>query len=309
MRPTRTAGSPTGSRRPLAVAARSGRPPRQAPPQRPRPPRPRSRDPAPATSDRRGPAGAARRLQAPRRDLRGEPLLRQPLRHLGRGRRPARRRASPTRRGASSTQVAQDGTPYACLPQNDVNLTSPPLSNTCQDAAPRHRREPLRATAVHHRRLHQAEDRTCPAPGVSAPNGVLEGLPGRRAGRLHPRPRAPLLPGAVPDRRRQAGPLHHRLRRGRPDPGRATTPSSCRSTATCTARARPKYVDRRPLLPGRLRRLVPQPPVADRRAGAARHRADGAPTRRRPPTRCSTPTGCRRATRSTRRPGRSSTAS
>ena len=36
---------------------------------------------------------------------------------------------------ANSTQVAEDGTPYACLPQVDVNLTSPPLSNTCQDPA------------------------------------------------------------------------------------------------------------------------------------------------------------------------------
>src|SRR5690242_17475262 len=36
---------------------------------------------------------------------------------------------------AQSTQVAQDGAPYACLPQDDVNLTSPPLSSTCSDAA------------------------------------------------------------------------------------------------------------------------------------------------------------------------------
>ena len=38
-------------------------------------------------------------------------------------------------RGSESVpQVGQDGTPYACLPQLDANLTSPPLSNTCQDA-------------------------------------------------------------------------------------------------------------------------------------------------------------------------------
>jgi len=38
-------------------------------------------------------------------------------------------------------------------------------------------------------------------------------------GRLHPRPGAPLLPGAVPDRRWQAGPLRDRVRRHRPDDG------------------------------------------------------------------------------------------
>ena len=37
---------------------------------------------------------------------------------------------------AQQTQVAQDGTPYRCLPQNDVNLTSPePLPTTCTDEA------------------------------------------------------------------------------------------------------------------------------------------------------------------------------
>ena len=35
-----------------------------------------------------------------------------------------------------TTQVAQDGTPYGCLLQNDVNLTSPtPLPTTCSDPA------------------------------------------------------------------------------------------------------------------------------------------------------------------------------
>lgn len=32
-------------------------------------------------------------------------------------------------------QLAQNGTQYGCLLQNDVNLTSPPLPNTCQDPA------------------------------------------------------------------------------------------------------------------------------------------------------------------------------
>ena len=34
-----------------------------------------------------------------------------------------------------ATQVDEAGTPFDCLLQNDVNLTSPPLSVTCTDAA------------------------------------------------------------------------------------------------------------------------------------------------------------------------------
>src|SRR3954453_1136711 len=82
---------------------------------------------------------------------------------------------------AHSTQVNQAGTPYTCLQQNDVNLTSPPLSATCTDTttgtsfsshfpnAPFSIDSYIPATAT-----------TCPAPGVFAPNGVLNGtgLPG-----------------------------------------------------------------------------------------------------------------------------------
>src|SRR5689334_20988530 len=34
---------------------------------------------------------------------------------------------------AHTVQVGQSGTPYHCLKQNDVNLTSPPLAATCTD--------------------------------------------------------------------------------------------------------------------------------------------------------------------------------
>src|SRR3954454_22285749 len=34
---------------------------------------------------------------------------------------------------AHTKQVRQDGTPYSCLLQDDVNLTSPPLAATCAD--------------------------------------------------------------------------------------------------------------------------------------------------------------------------------
>jgi acid phosphatase len=79
---------------------------------------------------------------------------------------------------AHTTQVAQDGTAYQCLKQNDVNLTSPPLAATCTDpvtGASHFANQPftiddfIPATAT-----------TCPPPGVFAANGVLNGsgLPG-----------------------------------------------------------------------------------------------------------------------------------
>ncbi len=80
-----------------------------------------------------------------------------------------------------TVQVNQAETPYACLKQNDVNLASPPLSATCTDSttgmtftshftnAPFAIDDYIPASAT-----------TCPAPGVSAPNGVPNGsgLPG-----------------------------------------------------------------------------------------------------------------------------------
>jgi phospholipase C len=81
---------------------------------------------------------------------------------------------------ARTTQVAQDGTPYGCLLQTDVNLTSPPLSSTCADAA-----HGVAATHFANAPFRiddyiPAGATTCPAPGVSAPNGVPNGtgLPG-----------------------------------------------------------------------------------------------------------------------------------
>jgi acid phosphatase len=78
-------------------------------------------------------------------------------------------------------QVNQAGTPYECLLQNDVNLTSPPLSVRCTDTTTG------TAFQSHFRNRPFTIDRyipptatTCPAPGVFAPNGVPNGtgLPG-----------------------------------------------------------------------------------------------------------------------------------
>jgi len=72
---------------------------------------------------------------------------------------------------AHTTQVDEAGAPYDCLLQNDVNLTSPPLSVTCTDAA--------HGIASHFTNDPFAIDtylppdaRTCPQPGVFAPNGL-----------------------------------------------------------------------------------------------------------------------------------------
>ena len=82
---------------------------------------------------------------------------------------------------AHTIQVNQEGKPFTCLLQKDVNLTSPPLPSTCTDTttgtpftsaflnAPFTIDQYIPATAT-----------TCPTPGVDAPNGVLngQGLPG-----------------------------------------------------------------------------------------------------------------------------------
>ncbi len=78
-----------------------------------------------------------------------------------------------------TTQVDQAGTPYQCLLQIDVNLTSPPLAATCTNTTPpfmsHFANAPFRIDDY-----IAPEDTTCPAPGMSAPNGVPKGsgLPG-----------------------------------------------------------------------------------------------------------------------------------
>jgi acid phosphatase len=83
---------------------------------------------------------------------------------------------------ARTTQVNQAGTPFQCLMQNDVNLTSPdPLAPTCTDTTTSVEftshfvNAPFRIDD-----FIAPSDTTCPAPGVFAPNGVKKGsgLPG-----------------------------------------------------------------------------------------------------------------------------------
>ena len=173
-------------------------------------------------------------------------------------------------RRTQRTQVAQDGTPYRCLLQVDVNLATPPLADRCADSG-----HGVPSSAFVNKpysidRYIGPTDTTCPPPTVYAANGVLEELPRRPARRLHPRPGAPLLPGAVPARRRPAGPLRHRLGRGRADHGALRHPLAA-DLRLPAQQGRAALRAGRPLLPGGVRRLVPQPPVPHRGTRARGH--------------------------------------
>jgi acid phosphatase len=79
----------------------------------------------------------------------------------------------PNASAAHTTQIGQAGVPYTCLLQNDVNLTSPPLPADCADtttATPftsHFPNAPFNITDS-----IPADARTCPQPGVFAPNGL-----------------------------------------------------------------------------------------------------------------------------------------
>jgi acid phosphatase len=77
---------------------------------------------------------------------------------------------------AHTVQVAQDGTPFFCLLQNDTNLKSPePLSSRCQD--PEHN-----VPDSHFSNMPfsiddyiKPDDETCPVPGKSGGSGIPKG--------------------------------------------------------------------------------------------------------------------------------------
>jgi acid phosphatase len=77
---------------------------------------------------------------------------------------------------AHTTQVDQNGLPYACLLQDDVNLTSPPLGSACAPNSNFFNRPFLIDDFI------KPTDSTCPAPGVFAANGVLKDSPGALPG-------------------------------------------------------------------------------------------------------------------------------
>ena len=164
---------------------------------------------------------------------------------------------------AHTTQVNQAGTPYSCLLQNDVNLTSPPLPATCTDTTRRRRSTSHFANAP-----FTIDDyipptaTTCPAPGrVRAQRRArtAPGLPGGCTRDLVHRyyQEQYQLDGGKQDRY-VTGSDAVGLTMGYYDTTRA-------ADLQVPAPPRPPGLrDRRRLLPGRVRRLVPQPPVADR---------------------------------------------
>ncbi|HEX9363790.1 MAG TPA: alkaline phosphatase family protein [Candidatus Dormibacteraeota bacterium] len=70
---------------------------------------------------------------------------------------------------ANTIQIRQAGTPFLCLLQNDVNLTSPPLPADCTGEAynSHFTNQPFSIEAY-----IPADARTCPQPGVFAPFGL-----------------------------------------------------------------------------------------------------------------------------------------
>jgi len=85
---------------------------------------------------------------------------------------------------AHTVQVMQNNiTHYACLLQLDVNLTSPPLPSTCAENGV----SPPFVSAFTNKPFEidnyiAATDKTCPAPGVFAANGLLKNSPGALPG-------------------------------------------------------------------------------------------------------------------------------
>ena len=187
-----------GRARPVVVGRSRRSPARTAH----RPPRSRHHEqPRPG----REAAGPPRRLQAPRGDLRGEPLLRQPVRRLGSGQRPARRRArhATRRTRPRSTRTA---TPYACLLQNDVNLDH---ARRC-------------------RRLHRRHDAPTASPPATSPTSRSRSTTTSR--RRHD------LPGAR--RRSRANGVPKGSRRSRAAAPATSCTASTRSSTSSTAAGR-----------------------------------------------------------------------
>ncbi len=160
-----------------------------------------------------------------------------------------------------------------------TSTSPPPTAGHVQRPRARHLLQQVRQQAVHDRPLHRSHRQDLPGAGRLRPQRRAEGQPGRIAGRLHARPGPPVLPGAVPDQRRHAEPLRHRFRRGGAHHGHVRHPKAAHLPLPALA-GRPALRHRRPLLPGCPRRLVPEPPVADRRARAHRQHARGARGRR-----------------------------
>jgi phospholipase C len=76
---------------------------------------------------------------------------------------------------AHRTQVDQNHTAFACLPQNDVNLTSPPLASRCTDPNHGISQSAFINTPFTIDDYIAPTDATCPLPGAPTGNGTVKG--------------------------------------------------------------------------------------------------------------------------------------
>jgi acid phosphatase len=82
----------------------------------------------------------------------------------------------------NSTQISQTGSPYACLRQNDVNLTSPPLLADCAAATATTPGMHFTNNPFSIEAYIPATAQTCPQPGVFAPTGLAPSSANRPGG-------------------------------------------------------------------------------------------------------------------------------
>ena len=177
-----------------------------------------------------------------RRHLRGEPLLRQPLRQVGGRRRPPQRRrrahdAGQPGRRSLRVPAAERRQPHVAAAAGDVHEHDAPAFSSHFTQRP-----------VQDRRLHRADRHDLPGAGRLRRQRRAEGQPALPGGCTRD-----LVHRFYQEQYQLNGGKQNRYTTGSdavgPDAGRTTTPASCRSTRTCTA-ARAALRDRRPLLPG-----------------------------------------------------------
>ncbi len=192
---------------------------------------------------------------------------------------------------AHTDQVGQAGAPYTCLLQNDAEpRPSPPLTANCTDTTTAAVHEPLPNAPFAIDGYIPRDRDHLPPPGSDGlnPGGCTRDL-------VHHYYQEPYQLNNGAQNRYVTGSDAVGPRDGDYDTTR------CRSTSTCTRTGTRRYAMADNVLPGGVRRLVPEPPVAHRSgdAGVAeraqrRHGDDALDA--------STPTACRRATRCIARP-------
>ena len=242
-----------------------------------------------------------RRLPAPRRHLRGEPQLRQPLRHMGLGRRPAGRRAVVRRPGAHHPGRAERRRLRLPAAERRQPGFADPAAHDLSSTRARRGGEPLHQRPVHHRQLHRADRQDLPGAWRVRRERGAQGQLAQPGGCTRD-----LVHRFYQEQYQLNGGLQNRYVTGSDAVGLAMGHYDTKSLPIYRylhGQQRAELRDRRPLLPGRVRRIVPQPPVPGRRRGR-RSTPRPAPAARTPVcTRSSTPTGSRtRPIRCTTRP-------